>query len=202
VYVCSAASNSASPCTVARKAPLTMGFFRLAYWCGLPFPPSGDLSKPGIETDWSPESPTLAADSLPLSHLCTQGIKSVMKVQYLNLALDGTQAHQEDASETSSEGLGFGVCFFFLVERFLFLSFFFFFFSFLMYSFLFFFLRNHSFVHLRLHWVFATVHWLSLVVASGGWSLIVWGASHCSHSSWRRAWALGAWASAAAANRL
>ena len=40
------------------------------------------------------------ADSLPLSHLWTQGIKSVMKVQYLNLALDGTQAHQEDASET------------------------------------------------------------------------------------------------------
>ena len=35
-----------------------------------------------------------------------------MEVQYLNLALDGTQAHQEDASETSSEGLGFGGFFF------------------------------------------------------------------------------------------
>ena len=63
-----------------------------------------------------------------------------MKVQYLNLALDGTQARQEDASETSSEGLGFGVGFFFFFGGVVFVSFFFFFFfSFLMYSFLFFF---------------------------------------------------------------
>ena len=82
-----------------------------------------------------------------------------MKVQYLNLALDGTQAHQEDASETGGWcgvlvlfGLvwwrGFLFCF----------SFFYFYF----------FLRNHSLVCLRLRWVFATVHRLSLVVAAVG----------------------------------
>ena len=41
------------------QAPLSMGFFRQEYWSGLPFPPLGDLSDPGIEPT-SPESPTLA----------------------------------------------------------------------------------------------------------------------------------------------
>ena len=35
--------------TVARRAPLSMGFLRQAYWGGLPFPSPGDLPKPGIE---------------------------------------------------------------------------------------------------------------------------------------------------------
>ena len=42
--------------TVARPAPLSTEFFRQGYWSGLeamknglPFPPSGDLSDPGIE---------------------------------------------------------------------------------------------------------------------------------------------------------
>ena len=47
------------PWTVARQAPLSMGFVRLVYWRGLPFPPSGDLSEPGIETA-SPEPLPLA----------------------------------------------------------------------------------------------------------------------------------------------
>ena len=38
-----------------------MGFPRQEYWSGLPFPPPGDLSDPGIK----PRSPTLQADSLP-----------------------------------------------------------------------------------------------------------------------------------------
>ena len=42
--------------TVAYKAPLSMGFPRQEPWSGLPFPPPGDLSKPGIR----PESPALA----------------------------------------------------------------------------------------------------------------------------------------------
>ena len=29
--------------TVARQAPLSMGFSRQGYWSGLPFPPPGDL---------------------------------------------------------------------------------------------------------------------------------------------------------------
>ena len=42
--------------TVARQAPLSMGFSRQEYWSGLPFPTPGDLPDPGIE----PVSPVLA----------------------------------------------------------------------------------------------------------------------------------------------
>ena len=51
---------SATPWTVARQAPPSMGFSRQEYWSGLPFPSPGDLPNPGIE----PRSPTLQADSL------------------------------------------------------------------------------------------------------------------------------------------
>ena len=44
-----------------------MGFFRLEYWSGLPFPPPGDLPDPGIEPE-SPVSPEMQEDALPLSH--------------------------------------------------------------------------------------------------------------------------------------
>ena len=47
--------------TVARQAPLSMGFSRQEYWNGLPFPSPGDLPNPGIELG----SPVLQADSLP-----------------------------------------------------------------------------------------------------------------------------------------
>jgi len=45
--------------TVARQAPLSMGFSRQEYWSGLPFPPPGDLPDPGIEPK-SLISPALA----------------------------------------------------------------------------------------------------------------------------------------------
>ena len=35
--------------TVARQAPLSMGFCSQEYWSGLPCPPPGDLPGPGIE---------------------------------------------------------------------------------------------------------------------------------------------------------
>ena len=57
----------ATPWTVARQAPLSMGFLRQEYWSGLPCPPLGDHLNPGIEPA-SPGSPALQADSLPLSH--------------------------------------------------------------------------------------------------------------------------------------
>ena len=41
------------PTTVARQAPLSMGFSRQEYWSGLPCPPPGDLPDPGIETQVS-----------------------------------------------------------------------------------------------------------------------------------------------------
>ena len=50
-------SNSfATPQTVARQTPLSMGFPRQEYWSGLLFPSPGDLPCPGIE----PMSPALA----------------------------------------------------------------------------------------------------------------------------------------------
>ena len=35
--------------TVAHQAPLSMGFPKQEYWSGLPLPPPGDLSDPGIK---------------------------------------------------------------------------------------------------------------------------------------------------------
>ena len=47
--------------TVARQAPLSMGFSRQEYWSGLPFSSPGGLTDAGIK----PKSPALQADSLP-----------------------------------------------------------------------------------------------------------------------------------------
>ena len=55
VSVTSAMSDSVTLWTVARQAPLSMGFPRQAYWNGLPFPSLEDLSDPGIK----PVSPAL-----------------------------------------------------------------------------------------------------------------------------------------------
>ena len=46
--------------TIARLAPLSMGFSRQEYWSGLPLPSPGDLPDPGIE----PRSPAVEADTL------------------------------------------------------------------------------------------------------------------------------------------
>ena len=35
--------------TVARQAPLCMGFSRQEYWSGMPRPPPGDLPDPGVK---------------------------------------------------------------------------------------------------------------------------------------------------------
>ena len=50
-----------TPWTVARQAPLSMGFPRQEYWSRSPFSSPEDLPDPGIE----PRSPALQADSLP-----------------------------------------------------------------------------------------------------------------------------------------
>ena len=53
-----------TPWTIARQAPLSMGFSRQEYWSRWPFPPAGDLPNRGIKAT----PPALQADSLPLSH--------------------------------------------------------------------------------------------------------------------------------------
>ena len=40
----------AIPWTIACQAPLSMEFPRQEYWSGVPFPPPGDFSDPGIKT--------------------------------------------------------------------------------------------------------------------------------------------------------
>ena len=55
---CSTMSDSAMPWTAALRAPLSMGFFRQEYSCGLPFSPPGDLPNPGTEPT-SPVYPVL-----------------------------------------------------------------------------------------------------------------------------------------------
>ena len=49
-----------TPWSVARQAPVAMGFSRQKYWSGLPFPSPGDLPELGIESRY----PALQADSL------------------------------------------------------------------------------------------------------------------------------------------
>ena len=53
--VCTCVQVFATPWTVARQAPLSMGFSRQEDWSGLPFPPPGGLPDPGIK----PASPAL-----------------------------------------------------------------------------------------------------------------------------------------------
>ena len=51
----------ATPWTVARQVPLSMGFSRPEYWSGLPFPSPGYLPNTRIKL----RSLALQADSLP-----------------------------------------------------------------------------------------------------------------------------------------
>ena len=44
------------PMTLARQAPLSMGFSRHERWSGLPCPPPGDLPDPGINPGIGPMS--------------------------------------------------------------------------------------------------------------------------------------------------
>ena len=52
-------NSSATPCAIARQAPLSGRFPRQEYWSGLPFPPPGHLPDPGIKPA-SLVSPALA----------------------------------------------------------------------------------------------------------------------------------------------
>ena len=52
----------ATPWTVARQAPLSMGFPRQEYWSGLVFPTSGHLPDPGIKPTTPAASAALAGE--------------------------------------------------------------------------------------------------------------------------------------------
>ena len=40
---------SVIPWTIARQAPLSMGFSRQEHWSGLPYPPPGYIPNPGVK---------------------------------------------------------------------------------------------------------------------------------------------------------
>ena len=48
-WECSVVSDSLTPRTIARQAPLSVGFSRQEHWSGLPCPPPGGRPKPGTE---------------------------------------------------------------------------------------------------------------------------------------------------------
>ena len=50
VHECVLSCSVVTPWTIAHQAPLSMELAQQEYWSGLPFPPPGDLSHPGIET--------------------------------------------------------------------------------------------------------------------------------------------------------
>ena len=49
--MCYCVSDFVTPWTVARQAPLSMGFSKQEYCSGLPFPSPRDLPHPGIESE-------------------------------------------------------------------------------------------------------------------------------------------------------
>ena len=59
---------------IARQAPLSMGFFRLEYWSGLPCPPTGDLPDSEIKP-MSLTSPALAGTFFVVVQSLSQKIK-------------------------------------------------------------------------------------------------------------------------------
>ena len=67
MYVCACVLSRVwlfgTPWTVARQAPLSMGFSRQEYWSQLPFPFPKDHPHPGIKPEF-PASPAAAAKSL------------------------------------------------------------------------------------------------------------------------------------------
>ena len=66
---------TATTWTVAYQAPLSMEFSRQEYWSGLPFPSSGDLPDPGIESGFPYCRQTLY-------HLSHQGSPTIEPLQH------------------------------------------------------------------------------------------------------------------------
>ena len=69
----------ATPGTIARQAPLFMGFSRQEYWSRLPFPPPGDLPDPGIKCAF----PALQADSLSIEP--PREVICIYKLYYISI---------------------------------------------------------------------------------------------------------------------
>ena len=81
VCVCLVAQSYSTLCnsqTVARQAPLSMGFSRQEYWSGLPLPPPGDLSdftkQFGAGGNWGESQGKGPRPTTPATHEITAGM--------------------------------------------------------------------------------------------------------------------------------
>ena len=101
LFSCKVMSDSATLCTVACQAPLSMGSSRQEYWSGLPFSSSGDLSDSGIKPE-SPASPVLQVDSYLWATREALGIRRIFflffNLQEKMLHFDITQLHKEGSA--------------------------------------------------------------------------------------------------------
>ena len=83
--------SSATPWTVAHKAPLSMVFPTQEYWSGLPFPSPGDL----LDPEFKLTSPALQMDSLPLIYQGTPGMCFYhVEISIYDYSSDPTFKHQ------------------------------------------------------------------------------------------------------------
>ena len=78
-----------TPWTVARQAPLSMGFSRQEYWCGLPCPPPGIFPTQGSNPHLS-RLLYLQASSLPLAPPAAAAAKSLQSCPTLCDPIDGS----------------------------------------------------------------------------------------------------------------
>ena len=103
----------ATPWTVARQTPLSMGLSRQEYWSGLLFPSPGDLPDPGIK----PRSPALQVDSLatePPGKPSLTLAKTLAKYEPQKASATSRAAVQAQTLHSSTgrqEGLGIPVCY-------------------------------------------------------------------------------------------
>ena len=105
-----------TPWSVARQAPLSMGFPRQGYWSGLPFPSPEDLPNPRIE----PTSPALAGGLFTTEPPEESPDVSRVKVKLLSrvrlFATPWTLAHQAPPSMEFFLGKSTGVGCHFLLQ--------------------------------------------------------------------------------------
>ena len=97
VCVCSVASDSLTPWTIACQAPLSIEFSRQEYWSMLLFLTPGDLPDPGVQLT-SLLSPALAGRFFNTSTTCDSFMLTCMLSCVWLFASVWTEAHQAPLS--------------------------------------------------------------------------------------------------------
>ena len=71
----------ATPWTVSRQGPLSIGFPRQEYWSGFPFPPPGDVPDPGIEPKFLVSPPSAGDFFFPFTTEPTEKPKEMLSYE-------------------------------------------------------------------------------------------------------------------------